>query len=83
MGGNGARWSGRMRTIHRWTSVVFTAVVAFTTVATVTGMEIAEWIYFTPLPFLAVLLITGLYLFVLPYRTRSRERPTTVEVPPG
>jgi len=30
------------------------------------------WLYYTPLPFLFLLMATGLYMFVLPYVARRR-----------
>ncbi|WP_104667400.1 hypothetical protein [Ensifer adhaerens] len=60
-----------IRTIHRWTSLLFSLAVA----AIFVGMPLAtlpEWVYYLPLPPLAVLLPTGLYLFVLPYLAKPR-----------
>ncbi|MFG1921841.1 hypothetical protein [Cryptosporangium sp. NPDC048952] len=56
------------RQIHRWTSIVFLAIVAlcFVSVA-VSG---PAWILYLPLPPLFLLMGTGLYMFVLPYRKR-------------
>jgi hypothetical protein len=63
----GAGWSARIRRIHRWTSIVFTGVVAYLTVAGAIGAELPERAYYLPLPFLFVLILTGLYLFALPF----------------
>jgi hypothetical protein len=68
----GARWSRRIRSTHRWTSIVFTVVVACLTVASAVGTELPEWAYYVPLPLLLVLILTGLYLFALPYLGRRR-----------
>ncbi|MGE6781683.1 hypothetical protein ACQKGL_04100 [Ensifer adhaerens] len=60
-----------IRVIHRWTSLLFSLAVA----AIFVGMPLAtlpEWVYYLPLPPLAVLLPTGLYLFVLPYLAKPR-----------
>lgn len=67
-------WHVWMRRIHRWTSIVFTLVVIgiFTTLGL--GHEPAQWVYLSPLPPLAVMTVTGLYMFVLPYLAR-RVRP--------
>jgi ABC-type polysaccharide/polyol phosphate export permease len=65
-------WNSSIRQTHRWLSVVFTAVVIVVTVATLGSMEPAEWVYLLPLPPLFLLLITGLYLFVLPYVAKRR-----------
>lgn len=47
-------------------------VVAFVTLVSVRGEEVAEWVFYLPLPFLGVLLLTGLYLFALPYLAKRR-----------
>ena len=68
-------WSNGLRQTHRWVSIAFTVTVAANFV--VRGMregEPAAWITYSPLPPLALLLVTGLYLFVLPYAARWRGR---------
>ena len=60
------------RQFHRWTSVAFTLTVIANFVAMAMGTPPA-WITYAPLLPLAVLMISGLYLFALPYlaaRTR-------------
>lgn len=70
-------WNYRIRQIHRWTSIVFAALVAAIFVAQGVGREPAEWVYLLPLLPLFVLLPTGLYMFVLPYTMRRRAgRPS-------
>jgi hypothetical protein len=64
-------WSIWIRQIHRWTSIVFTATVIANFVAMGLG-EPPAWIVYSPLPPLFLQLLTGLYLFVLPYATKSR-----------
>ena len=64
-------WNGWIRQAHRWISMIFTLTVAGIFAAVGLG-EPAEWGYFLPLPVLALLLITGLYLFVLPYAARRK-----------
>ncbi|KSV61186.1 hypothetical protein N183_11300 [Sinorhizobium sp. Sb3] len=67
-----------IRTIHRWTSVLFSLAVA----AIFAGMALTtlpEWVYLMPLPSLAVLVPTGLYLFALPYLSKPRERIQAAE----
>jgi ABC-type polysaccharide/polyol phosphate export permease len=66
-------WSKWIRQIHRWLSIVFTAIVVGIFITLGAGREPAEWVYFLPLLPLALLLLTGLYLFVLPYATRWRS----------
>ena len=70
-------WNNGIRKVHRWTSIVFTAAVIYVTVLVNTGgQEPAEWVYVLPLLPLGVLLLTGLYLFILPYAARLRGRST-------
>ncbi|AEB45165.1 MULTISPECIES: hypothetical protein [Micromonospora] len=66
------RWNNTVRQTHRWTSIIFvvTVIVAFVAAA---QAEPAEWLFYLPLPPLALLLFTGLYLFVLPYAVRRRR----------
>ena len=66
-------WNMWVRQIHRWLSIAFTAVVVGIFVTLGVGKEPAEWVYFVPLLPLAFLMLTGLYMFVLPYVTGSRS----------
>ncbi len=67
-----------IRQFHRWTSIVFALVVAAIFVMLGLGQQPAEWIYYTPLPPLFLLLATGLYMFFLPYvRRRSPSTPSS------
>ncbi|GAA4121741.1 hypothetical protein ACFFTN_21265 [Aminobacter aganoensis] len=55
-----------IRTIHRWTSLVFCLAVA----SIFAGMAVTtlpEWSYYLPLPPLFVLIPTGIYMFFVPY----------------
>ena len=61
-----------LRQIHRWTSVVFTVSIIVTIIALVQE-EPVVWVSYVPLFPLAVLLLTGLYLFALPYATGLRR----------
>lgn len=65
-------WSIRIRQVHRWTSIVFVAIVVALFVMLGMGMEPAQWLYFLPLAPLFLLMLTGLYMFVLPYAARRR-----------
>ena len=65
-------WSKWVRQIHRWLSIIFTAVVIAIFIALGMGSEPAAWVYFLPLFPLALLMLTGLYLFALPYAVRWR-----------
>lgn len=60
-----------LRQIHRWTSIVFTVSIIVTIVALVQE-EPLVWVSYVPLFPLAVLLLTGLYLFALAYVTGRR-----------
>ena len=61
-----------IRQAHRWVSIVFTLTVVANFVALSQGTPPA-WVTYSPLPPLALLLFTGLYLFVLPYAVRRRS----------
>ena len=67
------RWSKGIRQTHRWLGIVFTLTVLANFVAMALG-PVPIWITFSPLPPLFLMLATGLYLFVLPYRLRRRAR---------
>ena len=60
-----------IRQSHRWLSIVFTLTVIANFAAMTRGTPPA-WITYSPLLPLALLLFSGLYLFVLPYLGRSR-----------
>ena len=60
------RVSKRIRQTHRWMSIIFTATVIANFVAMTLG-EPSAWVVYSPLPPLFLMLVTGLYMFVLPY----------------
>ena len=64
-------WNKWLRQIHRWLSIVFTLTVIANFVAMTQGQPPALVTYSPLLP-LAVLLFSGLYLFVLPYASKWR-----------
>jgi hypothetical protein len=69
-------WNKWFRQIHRWLSMAFTVGVIINIVAVSTD-RYANWVgLLAGLP-LALLLLTGLYLFVLPYAIRWRSGPRT------
>jgi hypothetical protein len=70
---NGLVVSSWLRQFHRWTSIAFTATVIANFVALARGAPLS-WVTYSPLLPLAVLLLTGLYLFALPYTVRWRSR---------
>jgi hypothetical protein len=65
-------WSKWLRQIHRWVSIAFTLAVIINIIALVRE-EQATWIGLLALLPLVLLLLTGLYLFVLPYATKLRR----------
>lgn len=68
-------WSKWIRQIHRWLSITFTVLVIVNIVLNFVvpaGEQIALWVGILTLLPLALLMLTGLYLFVLPYATRWR-----------
>lgn len=64
-----------IRRFHRWMSIVFTLAVIVTSIA-MTQKEPVVWVSYTPLPPLALLLFTGLYLFAAPYLAKRRGEGT-------
>jgi hypothetical protein len=71
-------WNKWVRQIHRWLSIAFTITV----IANFAAMGLGEppaWVVYSPLLPLFLLLLTGLYMFVLPYATRWRSERGTVE----
>ena len=66
-------WNNGIRQTHRWVSILFTLTVVANFVALSRGGTPPPWITYSPLPPLALLLFSGLYLFVLPYLVRRRS----------
>jgi hypothetical protein len=64
-----------IRQIHRWLSIVFTVTVIanFIALAQGAGTTPPPWVTYSPLLPLALLLFSGLYLFVLPYAITWRR----------
>ena len=62
-------WNKWVRQTHRWVSIAFTVAVIVNIVALVQG-RYASRVSLSPLLPLALLLFTGLYLFVLPYAAK-------------
>ena len=67
------KWNSWVRQSHRWLSIAFTVTVIANFVAMSRGQPPA-WVTYSPLLPLALLLFTGLYLFVLPYAATWRGR---------
>jgi len=73
-------WSIWIRQTHRWVSMAFTATVIANFVAIATTQEGGmppPWVTYSPLLPLFLLLLSGLYLFVLPYAARWRNARRT------
>ena len=67
-------WNKWIRQIHRWLSIAFTVTVIANFVALGVGQgQPAAWVTYSPLLPLALLLLTGLYMFVLPYAAKGRS----------
>lgn len=64
--------NAKIRTFHRWTSIVFTATVVLAFIGSVVPEPIA-FLYYLPLLPLALLMITGLTMFVKHVRGRGRR----------
>ena len=73
------KWNVWIRQFHRWVSVVFTLTVIanFIALGARGGAMPPPWITYAPLLPLALLLFTGLYLFVLPYAAKWRSSTST------
>jgi hypothetical protein len=65
-------WNKWIRQTHRWLSVAFTVAVIVNIIAVARG-DYANWVGLLAVAPLALLLPTGLYLFVLPYATQWRS----------
>ena len=64
-------WNKWVRQIHRWLSIAFTVAVIASFVALAQEKPVV-WVTYVPLLPLALLLFSGLYLFVLPYVAKWR-----------
>lgn len=66
-------WNYWVRQAHRWVSIAFTLTVIANFAAMTQGPP-PPWITYAPLIPLALLLLSGLYLFALPYLPARRKR---------
>ncbi len=64
-------WNHWLRQAHRWLSIAFTAAVVLNFVALARDYR-AAWVGILALVPLALLLVSGLYMFALPYFVRWR-----------
>jgi ABC-type polysaccharide/polyol phosphate export permease len=62
-----------VRQAHRLVSIAFTIVSAAIFIALGLGRQPAQWVYFLPLLPLALLVLSGLYMFFLPYAALWRS----------
>ena len=60
-----------IRQFHRWVSALFVVTVIATTIALAQKQPVM-WMSYAPLLPLALLAITGIYLFALPYLSKRR-----------
>jgi hypothetical protein len=68
-----------IRQMHRWLAMTFTVTVVVTFVA-LAQEEPVVWVSYVPLLPLGLLLLTGLYLFALPYTTKRRRQQSRTQV---
>lgn len=66
-------WNKAMRQFHRWMSVALALAVVATSIA-LAQKEPVMWMSYVPLAPLALLFVTGVYLYVLPYLPVRRAR---------
>jgi cellulose synthase/poly-beta-1,6-N-acetylglucosamine synthase-like glycosyltransferase len=59
------------RQSHRWLSILFTALSVILWAALGMGAAVPQWAYLLPLLPLALMMLTGLYMFFRPYVSRG------------
>jgi hypothetical protein len=64
-------WSASIRQLHRWLSITF-AIAVIANIAVQGQEKVALWVGSLTLIPLGLLLITGLYMFALPYMHKRR-----------
>ncbi|PCC68714.1 hypothetical protein SAMN02745121_07410 [Nannocystis exedens] len=64
-------WNKSIRQTHRWLSIAFTVAVLIN-IAAMGQEQPAVWVGLLALFPLILLLLSGLYLFVLPYTAKGR-----------
>ena len=65
-------WNRLIRQTHRWLSIAFTLAVIANLVALMQKEQVV-WVGLLALFPLILLLVSGLYLFVLPYLAKGRS----------
>ena len=71
------RFNSWTRQCHRWIAVAFTLLVLANIVINITGAggeTVALWVGLTTLVPLVLLMVSGLYLFMLPYLGQRKGR---------
>ena len=63
-----------IRQTHRWLGILFSLTVLANFVALALGGA-PQWLVYSPLPPLFLLMFSGLYLFALPYAAGWRASP--------
>jgi hypothetical protein len=66
-------WNKGIRQVHRWLSILFALIVAAIFLTLGLGKQPAQWVYYLPLAPLALMTITGLWMFFLPYTAQARR----------
>ena len=66
-------WSKWIRQFHRWLSIAFTVTVVTIFALLGAGQQPSQRVYYVPLLPLALLMLTGLYMFALPYASRRSQ----------
>ena len=64
------RWNTWVRQVHRWLSIAFAAAVIVNVVALMPQEKQTVWVGLLALLPLVLLLLSGLYLFALPYAAK-------------
>ncbi|MGZ6018926.1 MAG: hypothetical protein ACXWKO_09680 [Phenylobacterium sp.] len=64
-------WNNVIRQCHRWISAAFVVVVLITWVTLANKGPM--WVSYTPLAPLALLALSGIYMFFRPYFTKGRS----------
>ncbi|MDP1823577.1 MAG: hypothetical protein Q8L48_10050 [Archangium sp.] len=62
-----------IRQSHRWLGIFFTLTVIANFVAMAVTQTPPMWLTYLPLPPLFLMLFSGLYLFVLPYLSKTHQ----------
>src|ERR1700750_2359718 len=65
-------WNGLIRQTHRWLSIAFTLAVIFNLICLIKTEQVV-WVVLLALFPLILLLLSGLYLFALPYMAKGRS----------